>query len=317
MKAKLVGLAVVLLLGATAAVPVAGAAPSPPVVPQVRVTVNPVAAVDVDKDNETAVVANGTVNVTLPSWATVGTHIYLNVTINNSYWPATISPMTSSLNGSGDVPFTVSVSVPGRSAVDANAVISVQANVSVPPGFGKLFWGETALPVLQYFGLDITPRTSTSNENFTAQAGKDTPFAFRLQNLGNGRDSFELHLDNLAELQSRGISVYLPSPVSVAAKVTANVNGNVSVPTSVTEGNFTLSIVALSTGAAAEGLTVAASALKHFSATPPDQGTSTGPPPAVTPSGKGFLPGFEGAAAVGATGIAAVAAVWARRLRRP
>jgi hypothetical protein len=317
MKALTAGFAALLLLGAPAIGAIARGAPVAPIIPQVLVTVNPVAAVDVDKDNETAVVATGTVNITLPPWATVSTHVYLNVTINNTYWPATIGPMTSALNGSGEVAFTVSVSVPGRAGIDANAVIAVQANVSVPPGFGKVFWGETTLPIQQYFGLEITPRTSTSNENFTAQAGKDTTFAIRLQNLGNGRDSFELRLNNLADLQSRGIAVYLPSPVSVAAKVTANVNGNVSVPASVTDGNFTLSIVALSTGAAAKGNTVSASAEKHFRATPPDPGTSGGPPPTDTPAGKGFLPGFEGAAALVAAGAVAVAAAWSRRLRRP
>lgn len=320
MKPRAAMLVAFVVLGSLQAAGGAAALPAAPVFPQVLVSVAPVAPVDVNRDSEANITTNGTVNITVPAFVTVETHIYFNVTVNNTYWPATISPRSAVVTGSALIPFTVNVTVPGRVSVDAGAAIYVDANVSVAPGFGKSFTDETAIPIIQYFGLAMTPRTSTSAENFTVTAGADTGFSLRLQNLGNGRDSFELRVDNLADLQARGMTVTLPSPISVPAKVTVNVNGNITVPATLTTGNFTISVTGLSTGAAAKGDTVTASTAKLFAVVPPEPGGGNGGGGGgggnVT-SGKGFLPGFEGpAAGLSLAGVAALAAAH-RRIRRP
>ncbi len=314
----LVALALFALLAASGAAPLSGAAPAAPVVPQVRLEVEQVPAVDVDRDTEAVISVNGTVNVTVPSWVTVDTHVYFNVTVNNTYWFATIDPPAASFTGSKEVPYKVNVTIPGRVSIDAGAEIFIEANVSVPPGVGKVWATSTPIPIVQYFAVAITPYTSSSAVNFSAHAGAETGFAFRIQNLGNGRDSFDLHVDNIAELQAAGISVYLPSPVTVPSKVTANVNGNVTVPASLTSGNFTLSISALSSGAAAKGASVTSAGAKKIMVLPPDTtgGGGDGGGQNNTTKPKGFLPGPGAAAAVGATGIAA-ALVSRRRIKRP
>lgn len=299
-----------------AAVPPASSLPPAPVVPAVHVELQAVAPVNVDRDDDAVITANGTVNITVPPWATVTENIFFNVTINNTYWFARIDPPSATLTGSGEVSFTVNVTVPGRVSIDAGAEIWVDANVSVSPGIGKSWTASTGIPIVQYYGVAITPSTSTSPANFSAQAGADSGFQFRLQNLGNGRDSFEIHVDNIAELQASGMSVYLPTPVSVPAKVTANVNGNISIPASAVPANFSMTISALSTGAAAKGQTIVTSGEKHLRVTPHDDtggggdggGTNTTKP-------KGFLPGPGAWGAVVAGAAAALIA--RRRLTRP
>ena len=79
----------------------AAALPPAPVIPQVRVEIDTVPAVDVNRDEETLVTVNGTVNVTAPPCCQVATNVYLNVTINNTFWFATIDPPSASFTGSG------------------------------------------------------------------------------------------------------------------------------------------------------------------------------------------------------------------------
>ncbi len=312
-KRRFCALTLGILVSAMVVPVVASALPTAPVVPQVRVEVGPVAPVDVNRDTETIITTNGTVDITVPAWATIEMRVYFNVSVNRTFWPATISSMSAVLTGSGVVPFTVNVSVPGRAAVEAGAVIYVDANVSVPPGLGRSWGAETPIPIVQYFGLAITPSTSTSPSNFSAPSGTETVFSVRIQNLGNGGDSFELQVENLAELQASGISVFLPSPVTIAAKVTAIVNGNLSLPASLLEGNFTLSIRALSTGAAARGEAVSTEGAKRFTVTLPEEPDGGGTP--SPQSGNGALPAFDAAATLAAAAGAAVLAV--RRVRRP
>jgi methionine-rich copper-binding protein CopC len=309
-------LVLVLFLAISAASPLSGGLPPPPVVPQVRVELESVPPVDVDRDAEAVITGNGTVNVTVPSWFTNEIRVYFNVSVNNTFWFATIDPPSASFTGSHEVPFQVNVTVPGRVTVSAGAEIFVDANVSVS-GVGKSWTASTPIPIAQYFGVAITPWTSSSAVNFSAHAGGETPFAFRIQNLGNGPDSFDLHVDNIAELQAAGVSVYMPTPVNVPAKVTANVNGNVSVPASLTTGNYTLSFSALSSGAAAKGVSVTSAGAKRIQMLPPDEtGGGGGSTQNNTTKPKGFLPGPDAAAAVSATAAAAALVSW-RRLRRP
>jgi hypothetical protein len=318
MRARAYAMAAVVCLSAAAlAAPLASALPTLPVVPQVRVEIDDVAAVDVNRDTDTVIRVNGTVNVTVPPIVTVTTNVYLNVTVNNTYWLALIEPPSASFTGSGEFAYVVNVTVPGRVAVDAGAEVFVDANVSVAPGVGRSWTASTPIPIVQYYGVAVTPSTSSSPANFSAEGGAQTPFSLRVQNIGNGRDTFELRVDNLGELQAAGISVYLPSPVTVPAKVTANVNGNVSVPASLNSGNFTLAISAFSTGAAAKGETVTAAGAKTMRVVPPADGGGGGGPGGGgnnTTKPGGFLPGPG--AGVAAVSVGVAAACW-RRLRRP
>ncbi len=321
-RTRLFVLACLPFLALALALPLAALAlPSAPAPPTVvgRVEISPIAPVEVNKDNESTVTTNGTVNVTIPGGFTVETRINLTVEVNNTDWFAVISPTTMSLTGSGQFPFVVNVTVPGRVASDAGAEVYVVANITVvgaPPAVSRVYTASTPVPVVQYFGLALMAVTPSSPENFTAQAGNQTAFSIRLQNLGNGRDSFELTVDNLAELQGQGIGVSLPSPVSVAKGGVVQINGNVSLPATLTSGNFTMAVLGLSTGAASKGQTVSASAAKFFHAQAPTaDGGSTGPD-GGTPGGKGFLPGPEPAWVFLAL-IAAGAGAVARRSRRP
>lgn len=315
-------LALLLALGLLAAIPFAASGlPSAPLPPTVigRLEISPIAPVGVNKDNETLVTTNGTMNVTIPGALTVETRVNLTVQVNNTDWFATISPTTISLTGSGQFPFTVNVSVPGRVATDGGAEVFVAANISIvgfPPAVSRVYMESTPVPIIQYFGVALMAITPSSPENFTAQAGNQTAFSIRLQNLGNGRDSFELTMDNLAQLQGQGIGVSLPTPVSVAKGGVVQVNGNVSLPATVTSGNFSLTVLALSTGGASKGQSVTASASKFFHAQPPaDNGGGQGGPDGGAPPGKGFLPGPEPGLVLVALG--AGAALVSRRLRRP
>jgi len=295
------------------------AAPAPPTVVG-RVELDPLAPVEVNKDTDSLVATNGTVNVTIPGGFTVETRINLTAQVNNTDWFTTVEPSTATLTGSGEFPFKVNVTVPGRVASDAGAELFVAANITVigvPPLVSRIYTASTPVPVVQYFALSIQGVTPSSPENFTAEAGNQTAFSIRLQNLGNGRDSFELTVDNLAELQGQGIGVSLPSPVSVAKGGVVQINGNVSLPASLTSGNFTLTILGLSTGAASKGQTVTASAQKYFRAqAPPDGGGGPGPNGGPA-AGKGFLPGPEPALVLLAVGLVAGAGARRRRTRRP
>jgi hypothetical protein len=291
------------------------AAPQAPPFPQVVIKIAAVPAVNVETDSEVSITTNGTVNVTLASFVEV--NVYLNVSITNTYWAATITPMKGVLMGSGEIPFTVNVTVPGRSTLDSNAQIRVEANVSAY-GVGRIFTNETAIPIKQYYGVALTASTQASPEKFDATAGAETSFAFRLQNMGNGHDTFDIRIPNLGDLQSRGISVDVPSPVTnVGVRVTVNVNGRISLPANIALDNYTIELQAVSTGAVAAGGSVEATTAKIARVVPPAPVENGGGTGNNTTDGapKPFLPGFEGPTLAGALAVAAMVA--GRRPRRP
>jgi hypothetical protein len=296
------------------------AAPTPPL-PQVTVRLDTVEPVDVNHDGDTVVVVNGTVNITAPSFVEVG--VALNVSVLSLYWPAEVDPHRGNLTGSGDVPFTVTVSVPARAAADAAAVVQVVANVSAY-GIGRDFTGDTTIPIVQFYGVALEPAVPlTSPTTFDAQVGADTSFSFRLQNTGNGKDSFEVRVANAAELQNLGITTDLGSPITnVASGVKVVVTGSVHLPSTLALGDFQLNLEALSTGAVSDGSQAVASTQKviHAVEAPPGpdpgnggnggDGNGTGGPSEGSPG----LGAVEAVAAVGAVALAAGAV---RRVRRP
>ncbi len=297
----------------------ANAAPTPPL-PQVTVRLDEIPPVDVNHDGETVVVVNGTVNITAPSIVEVS--VALNVSVLATYWPSDVTPVRSNLTGSGDVPFTVTLSVPARVAAGNDATVQVVANVSAY-GIGRDFFGETAVPVVQFYGVTLDPAVPNSSPaTFEAQVGKDTGFSFRLTNTGNGKDSFEVQVTNLAELQNMGVTVDLSSPVTnVASGVALAVSGTVHVPSSLATGDYPMSIQAISTGAVSDGTQAVATTQKVIRAT-----EATSPPPpggggdggaSNNSTGGGFLPAPGAVAAVAAVGGAAIVAAAWRRPKRP
>lgn len=305
--------AAALIVGAFAG-PVSSAPLPPP--PEVTIHIDSVPPVDVRTTEDVVVQTNGTVNVTLFSF--VETKVFLNVSVTITDWPASIEPSQVNLTGSGSIPVNITVYVPPGAAADSDAAIVVEANVSVPP-VGRIFTNQTALPIIPYYDLALTPSTSSSPQTFEAPLGAETSFAFRLQNLGNGRDSFEVSVKNLADLQARGINIELPPQVSnVGAKVTVSITGKATLPDALPLDNYTLEVEALSSGAALVGQTIVKSTTKTMRAVaaPPTNGNGPGNDTNTTPP-KGFLPGFDAAAWVAATGMAALAAVAWRRFRPP
>lgn len=305
-------LLVALLAGAAAFGGPAQAAPSAPPFPQVSIKITSVSPVNVETDADVIITTNGSVNLTLPSSFEVT--VYLNVTITTTYWDASITPMQATVTGSGEIPFTVTVSVPGRSSAQANAQIQVDANVSAY-GVGRTFSNSTDVPIKQYYGVELTSSTGNSPETFEATTGADTAFAFQLQNIGNGRDSFEIRVANLADLQSRGIAVDVPTPVAnVAEKLKVNVNARISLPFTAALDNYTIEIQAVSTGAVSTGGSVMDSTAKTARAVPPLPGNNGTDPNNTTKPPTGFLPGFDVIVTAAAVGFAAAA--W-RRFRPP
>jgi hypothetical protein len=315
-------LAAALLLLAPAA---ATAAPIPPL-PQVDVRLDEVPPVDVNKETSTDIVVNGSVNITgVP--AVVAVSVALNVSVLSSYWPATITPQRENLTGSGDVPFTVTVTVPPRAPADSATTLQVVANVSAY-GVGRDFTGDTPIPIVQFYNVELDPAVpNTQPARFDAQAGGETSFSFRLRNTGNGRDSFEVRVTNSAELQGLGITTDLSSPITgVASGVTVVVTGSVSLPATLALGDYGLALEALSTGAVSSGTQAVGTAQKTIHAIAADPGPGNGNgngggggngnDTGEKPSG-GFLPAPGAMAAVGALAAVAVACAVGRRPRRP
>lgn len=322
MRRAVLGLAMALLLTAAPAA-LSAAAPAPP---QVTVRLDSIPPVDVDHDGDTVVTVNGTVNVTVPSFVPVS--IALNVSVPPGYWDAVVTPERGNLTGPGSIPFTVTVSIPSRVGSEDGAAVEVVANVSAY-GVGRDFTGQTDLPIVQFYDVWVDPAVPNSQgATFDATAGKDTAFSFRLKNTGNGHDSFEVRVSNLADLQAQGVTADLASPVSnVAAGVTVVVTGSVHLPATLAAGDYPLSIEAASTGAASDGKEATASAQKtmHALEAPPGPepgggggggGGDGGAGNNTTQSG-GFLPGAGAPEALAAVGAAAVAAAAWRRTRRP
>ncbi|HEX9709871.1 MAG TPA: choice-of-anchor T family protein [Candidatus Thermoplasmatota archaeon] len=299
----------------------ATAAPGPPV-PQVTVRLEDVPPVDVNRDSATEVVVNGTVNVTVPGFVEVS--VALNVSVLNTYWGAVITPTRANLTGSGDVPFTATVTVPPRAGAEDGAAVEVVANVSAY-GVGRDFLGQTPVPVIQFFALEVDPAVpKDSPATFSAEVGEETAFSFRLKNTGNGHDSFEVRVSNGAELQNLGITTELASPITnVGSGVTVVVSGTVDLPGGLDLADYPLAIEALSTGAVAEGMQAVAATQKLIHATeaapPPDPGPGPNPGDGGSENRTdgGFLAGPGAAGAAGALAAGALAAVAWRRARRP
>jgi hypothetical protein len=302
------------LIAAVLVASVATAAPAPP---NAVVYIEKVPPVDVQGATNVSVTVNGTVNVTLFSF--VNTEVFLNVTILNTFWMAQISPASATLTGSGSIPYVVTVEVPGTASSDSNPLILVEANVSAY-GVGRTFSNQSAIPIKQYYGVELTATTSASPDTFNAHAGATSTFAFLLRNTGNGKDSFEVRVKNVADLQARGINANLPSPISrVGSGVQLVVSGNVTLPPSLDNGSFPLVVEAFSTGAATGSQAVSAETTKTITALPAQPtgpGTGNGAGNGSTNGTGNPIPGLPAAAAIAAMAVGASAAAW-RRFKLP
>jgi hypothetical protein len=293
--------------------------------PQVTVRLDEIEPVAVDRDTPTEVVVNGTVNITVPGFVEVS--VALNVSVLRTFWAAVIAPVRDDITGSGDIHFTATVTVPPRAGSEDDATLEVVANVSAF-GVGRDFVGTTAVPVVQFFAVEVDPVVPGSNPVvFDAQLGAETPFSFRLKNAGNGHDSYEVRISNLAELQGLGITADLSSPITnVGPGVVLAVSGSVSLPATLAVGDYTLAFEALSTGAVAEGEEAKASDQKTIHAVESDPGDPDPDPEDPDPGDNGtdggggeggLLPGPGGAGVFVAVAIAALALGAWRRARRP
>lgn len=191
------------------------------------------------------VVFGGTVHVTFSPFNNVTRTVAIEGTVQPSEWGVSVDPASKEVTGQGDIPFNASVGVPAAELSSTSGRLSLRAWFSSITGGPTVECGTQAnIRVAQYYGVNsdaISPRIDVE----TGPTG--TVATVLVENLGNGRDSFRVELENKADLDVLGLLTTLPVTTTLDPGQATNITFNVNASSAVEERSYPLYITVTST----------------------------------------------------------------------
>jgi len=188
----------------------------------------------------------GNVHVTLGSLGGSRT-LHINATPFPEHWAASVDPATREVSGVTDVNFTATLAVPPAELTATSGRLVITAHFQWFQGSEdpkEECSNQATIQVAQYYGLNAdtdTPRIQVK----TGPVGSTA--AVIVQNLGNGRDTFRVELENRAELEVLGIITSLPLQATLNADQESNITFTVNASSAAEEGTYDLFIMVTST----------------------------------------------------------------------
>lgn len=170
-------------------------------------------------------------------------------TITPDVWGAQVSPTTENVSDGETVHFNASVAVPPAALSSTRASLTISANFLAVPGVpgSKIECSDTAsIVVAQYFRVDIDttqPRISVT----VGPNGKEASII--VHNLGNGRDSFTLDLEDRQYLDDVSLHTNLPRRITLEADAETNITFAVNATGNAKPGTYDLAVVMTSEAA--------------------------------------------------------------------
>ncbi|HKZ60247.1 MAG TPA: choice-of-anchor T family protein [Candidatus Thermoplasmatota archaeon] len=203
------------ILASGAAVFPAGAAPLAPAPPscQVNLALDQVVAHPTSSVSDSMTFA-GTVDVNLGSLSG-SRNLALEASATVADWPASVSPATENVSTVEQVPFNATLVVPAMEDAATRGTLTVTASfLAVPglPGTAVTCSDSLSVTVAQYYGVSADIADARMNLTTGPQG---IAVSVILDNLGNGRDSFTIDVEDKVGLDIQGIHLRLPITVPV------------------------------------------------------------------------------------------------------
>jgi hypothetical protein len=224
----------------------AAALPTAPTPPTCTVNMNTSSAIAKPTSTSSAtVVFQGSIDVNL-GFISGSRTVQILAEVFPDHWAASIDPATREVTGVANIPFNVSVGVPAAELSTTSGRVVVTATYQYVTGVDDpsvLCSNQGNIQVGQYYAVNtdaldprIKVRTGPTGE--TAQV--------LVHNLGNGRDTFRVELENRAELEAVGIITSLPASATLTADQQTNITFSINASSGVEEKAFELYILVTS-----------------------------------------------------------------------
>jgi hypothetical protein len=149
----------------------------------------------------------------------------------NLDWPVAINPDEVQINPGNVAHFSATVTVPPESSVDISDKITISGTAETIPGSGEQYQVPPiigTIKIAQFYKFSL----SANNVMQKGSLGDVVTVNLFIENHGNGADTFDVFVVNIAKLEKKGFSV---SPVSTTASVkeksSIELSFNVELPT--------------------------------------------------------------------------------------
>lgn len=238
----------VLLLWGLLAAPPAEAAPLAPAPPTCQVNL----AQDVVVSHPTSSVSDsltfaGTVDVNLGSLSGFR-NLAIEASSTVAHWPASVAPATENVSTVEQVPFNATLVVPAMEETTTRGTLTITASYLAVPGLPSTAVtcsDSLTVSVAQYFGVTA----DTGNPRLPVKTGPEGVVAsIILHNLGNGRDTFTIDVEDRLGWDGVGIHAKGPTRVTLEADQETNATFPINASTAVKEDVYELLVTVRSDG---------------------------------------------------------------------
>jgi hypothetical protein len=161
---------------------------------------------DVRPGENGTVVFPGAVEALIPAGSDVqDLNVYLEGSVDVG-WPLTLDPDVVQINPGDVVPFVATVWVPPETSYYALANLTVSGTPADPyPGPSTYIVTKAtgSIRIAQYYKFILT----SENVSEEVKIGGEVSFELKIDNLGNGRDTFSVNIGNYDELAEKEIKI--------------------------------------------------------------------------------------------------------------
>ncbi len=183
----------------------------------------------------------GAVNVT--TGTTSPRTLNIIATVTPSEWGAQVSPTTENISDGETVRFNASVAVPPAALSNTRASLTISANFLAVPGVpgSKIECGDTAtISVAQYYRVDI----DTTKPRISLNVGPTgVEASVIVHNLGNGRDTFTLSLEDPLYLNDVSLHTNLPRRITLEADAETTMTFAINATGDAKPGTYDVAVV--------------------------------------------------------------------------
>lgn len=185
---------------------------------------------------------SGTVHVSFAPFSNLTRNVAIEGTVSPSTWGVSVDPASKEVTGGqADIPFNASVGVPAAELVTTAGRLTLRAWFPSGPGLQPAeCFAQGNIRVAQYYGVNsdaITPVIDVETGPTGAVA------TVLVENLGNGRDSFRVELENRADLEVLGLLTTLPTTTTLDANQSTHITFSVNASSDVEERSYPLFIM--------------------------------------------------------------------------
>ncbi len=184
---------------------------------------------------------SGSINVTTGTTNPRSLAIVAEITPDR--WAANVAPTSENITDGEQVRFNSTVAVPPAELASTRGTLTVRASFLAVPGIaGSLVEcaGQSTIAVAQYYAVDI----DTSHPRVDANSGAaGVEATVIVHNLGNGRDTFTLDLEDRLFVQDVHLFTNLPQRITLDAGAESNLSFTINATSEAKPDPYDLAVV--------------------------------------------------------------------------